>query len=83
VVSYVNISEVKIEDGGEYECKADNGVAVIHHSSRINVIGPPSVRPMKNMTIVAGEVFRITCPVSGYPIEDIAWERGKYFINIF
>ncbi|CAG2114683.1 unnamed protein product, partial [Medioppia subpectinata] len=29
VISYVNVSEVRVEDGGGYACKADNGVASI------------------------------------------------------
>lgn len=28
------------------------------------------------MTAVAGENLRLKCPVAGYPIEEIKWERG-------
>lgn len=28
------------------------------------------------MTAVAGETLRLKCPVAGYPIEEIRWERG-------
>ncbi|KAL3210777.1 hypothetical protein MRX96_036877 [Rhipicephalus microplus] len=29
------------------------------------------------MSVVAGEAMRVTCPVGGYPIEAITWDRGK------
>ncbi len=32
---------------------------------------------MSNMTAVAGESISITCPVGGYPIDVIIWERGS------
>lgn len=28
------------------------------------------------MTAVAGETMRLKCPVAGYPIEEIHWERN-------
>ncbi|RWS27846.1 Down syndrome cell adhesion molecule-like protein Dscam2, partial [Leptotrombidium deliense] len=76
VISYVNISDVRVEDGGEYKCRADNGISLVEHSARINVVGPPVVRTMRNITVVAGEVLVVRCPVAGYPIDSIAWERA-------
>jgi len=78
VISYVNISEIRVEDGGGYTCKADNGVASLHHYARINVLGPPVVRPMRNITVVASEPMTVRCPVGGYPLETIIWERGLF-----
>lgn len=37
----------------------------------------PYIRLIPKVTAVAGEEFRIKCPVAGYPIEEIRWERGK------
>ncbi|CAL4117644.1 unnamed protein product, partial [Meganyctiphanes norvegica] len=37
--------------------------------------GPPHVRPMGQMTAVAGETFVITCPVAGYPVDKIVWKK--------
>lgn len=35
VVSFVNISTLRVQDGGEYACKATNDVGVIEHTARI------------------------------------------------
>lgn len=43
VVSHVNISGIKEEDGGEYTCTAKNAVDKISHSARINVYGIYSI----------------------------------------
>ncbi|XP_077518316.1 cell adhesion molecule Dscam1-like isoform X2 [Amblyomma americanum] len=76
VVSYLNFSLVQVEDGGEYRCTANNGVGTLHHAARINVPGRPVVRSMRNLTVVAGETLSIVCPVAGYPLESINWERA-------
>ncbi|XP_067138815.1 cell adhesion molecule Dscam1-like isoform X2 [Centruroides vittatus] len=76
VVSYVNITSVQTEDGGEYQCNANNGVGEVSHKSRVNVLGPPVVRRMRNLTVVAGESLNVRCPVGGYPLETIHWERA-------
>ncbi|XP_043471452.1 Down syndrome cell adhesion molecule-like protein Dscam2 isoform X5 [Leptopilina heterotoma] len=75
VISHVNISGVRVEDGGEYRCTADNRVAKVHHGARLNIYGAPFVRPMGNYAAVAGETTVIKCPVAGFPIFSITWEK--------
>ncbi|CAL1270596.1 unnamed protein product [Larinioides sclopetarius] len=75
VNSYVNVSSVTVEDGGTYQCVAQNGVQVINHSRRLNVFGPPFIRPMRNLTALDGQIITVHCPVSGYPITKVYWER--------
>lgn len=40
------------------------------------IAGPPFVRPVPPVKAVAGKGVHIQCPVSGYPIEVITWEKG-------
>lgn len=40
--------------------------------------GDPYVRPMNKITAVAGENMKIKCPVAGYPINEIRWEKGAF-----
>ncbi|XP_015428966.1 PREDICTED: Down syndrome cell adhesion molecule-like protein Dscam2 [Dufourea novaeangliae] len=78
VISHVNISVVHVEDGGQYRCTASNRVARVHHSAPLNIYGLPHVRPMGNYAAVAGETTVIKCPVAGFPITSIVWDKdGK------
>ncbi|XP_042865020.1 Down syndrome cell adhesion molecule-like protein Dscam2 [Penaeus japonicus] len=76
VISHVNISGVRVEDGGSYSCSASNSAASVVHAAPLHVYGTPHVRPMGPMSAVAGETFRIKCPVAGYPINSITWAKG-------
>lgn len=40
------------------------------------VAGLPYIRQIPKVTAVAGETLEIKCPVAGFPIEEIKWERG-------
>ncbi|XP_017767417.1 PREDICTED: Down syndrome cell adhesion molecule-like protein Dscam2 isoform X3 [Eufriesea mexicana] len=75
VVSHLNISSIHTNDGGLYKCIAASKVGSAEHSARLNVYGLPFIRHMDKKAIVAGETLRVTCPVAGYPIESIVWER--------
>ncbi|KAJ0174157.1 hypothetical protein K1T71_010303 [Dendrolimus kikuchii] len=75
VVSHLNISRVTEQDGGEYACVATNSAGKASHAARVNVYGLPYIREMPKVTAVAGSDLNIKCPVAGYPIEYITWER--------
>ncbi|XP_076663876.1 Down syndrome cell adhesion molecule 2 isoform X3 [Andrena cerasifolii] len=77
VISHVNISHVMVEDGGEYSCTAENRAGRVTHAARLNVYGLPYIRLIPKVTAVAGETLRLKCPVAGYPIEEIKWERAN------
>lgn len=46
------------------------------------ISGLPYVRPMSPVSAVAGKQLYIKCPVAGYPIESIVWEKGKRVISV-
>ncbi|KAL3210794.1 hypothetical protein MRX96_036892 [Rhipicephalus microplus] len=76
VVSFVNVTELRVEDGGLYACAAANAVGEARHGARVNVHGPPVIRPMGNVSVVAGTTLRVVCPVAGYPIHSVVWFKG-------
>ena len=80
VVSFVNISKVNTEHGGEWTCIAHSEVGDIRYSASLTVFGPPHVRKMPNITLVAHETLRIKCPVGGI-FDEISWERSK--LNLY
>ena len=75
VVSYLNISQARTKHGGLYKCTATSKVGSAAHSAKLKVRGAPYVRPMDPIKVVAGDSMFVTCPVAGYPITNIVWER--------
>ncbi|KPI92826.1 Down syndrome cell adhesion molecule-like protein CG42256 [Papilio xuthus] len=82
VESNLNISSVHTNDGGLYSCIASSKVGSASHAARVNVYGLPYVRPMKKRPVVAGDTLIAHCPVAGYPIESIVWERDNRVLPI-
>lgn len=42
-------------------------------------IGPPFIRQIPPIKAVAGRSLHVQCPVSGFPIENISWEKGTCY----
>jgi Down syndrome cell adhesion molecule len=76
VISHLNISHVRADDGGLYKCIASNSVGSMTHADRLNIFGPPYVRTISPIKAVAGEDLIVHCPYSGYPIDNIRWEKA-------
>lgn len=79
VISFVNFTRVRLEDGGAYRCEAANEHGKDAYSARLNVIGAPMVLPMTNRTVVAGRKLLLHCPFSGYPVTKVIWRKGAGF----
>ncbi|XP_022656487.1 Down syndrome cell adhesion molecule-like protein Dscam2 isoform X2 [Varroa jacobsoni] len=77
VHSYVNITAVRVEDGGVYTCAARNGVGRAEHSARLQVHGKPHIRAMAPVTALAGRTVHVHCPAAGYPLKSIHWIRDN------
>ncbi|XP_047472715.1 Down syndrome cell adhesion molecule-like protein Dscam2 isoform X14 [Penaeus chinensis] len=82
VVSHLNISAVHTNDGGLYACVASSTVGSVRHAARLNVYGLPYIRPMDKAAVVAGENMVVHCPVAGYPIDSIVWEKNGRMLPI-
>ena len=80
VISHLNISVSKVKDGGLYSCVALNRAGSATHSSRLNLYGPPLIRPFpaSGLNAVEGRAFVVHCPVAGFPIEEVAWKKGEF-----
>ncbi|XP_037086428.1 Down syndrome cell adhesion molecule-like protein Dscam2 isoform X6 [Pollicipes pollicipes] len=76
VVSYLNVTNILTNDGGLFKCEATSKVGSVAHQARIDVRGVPYVKPMKKMSVVAGQTLMKTCPVAGHPIDSITWEMN-------
>ncbi|XP_059473435.1 cell adhesion molecule Dscam2-like isoform X2 [Neocloeon triangulifer] len=76
VVSHLNITSARVHHGGLYTCLASNAAGTASHSAPLNVYGPPSARPPRNLTVVAGTDVYLRCPVAGFPISSVTWRQG-------
>lgn len=81
VIGRLHIPSVVVEDGGVWVCSAFNRAGQIRHKERLNVRGPPAIRPMQPKEIVAGQTTSFDCVVVGYPIDFIFWQKNgkKYY----
>ncbi|KAK4004122.1 hypothetical protein OUZ56_005866 [Daphnia magna] len=62
-------------DGGNYKYVAENRVGRVEHSANLHIYGAPYVRRMSTVVGVGGKRLELPCPVAGYPIEAITWEK--------
>ncbi|XP_026871258.2 Down syndrome cell adhesion molecule a isoform X2 [Electrophorus electricus] len=77
VISYLNISHTQVRDSGVYRCTCNNSAGTVSYQARINVRGPADIRPMKNLTAIAGRDTYIHCHVIGYPYYSIKWYKNS------
>ncbi|KAF9800049.1 hypothetical protein SFRURICE_014054 [Spodoptera frugiperda] len=78
VVSQLNITRVRVEDGGLYSCLALEGDSNTGHSSRIDVFGPPYIRTLPPIKVQSGEPLKLRCPYYGYPISSTLPQHSRY-----
>ncbi|CAK1547627.1 unnamed protein product [Leptosia nina] len=74
VLSQLNISRIRVEDGGLYSCIAEEGDRVAVHENRLDVYGPPYIRALPPIKVQSGETVNLRCPYYGFPISKIDWE---------
>ncbi|KPJ10703.1 Down syndrome cell adhesion molecule-like protein CG42256 [Papilio machaon] len=81
VVTQLNITRVRVEDGGLYSCTAKEGDNVATHENRLDVYGPPYIRSLPPIKVQSGEAVNLRCPFYGYPISKIDWDFKGKIIN--
>ncbi|XP_059078554.1 cell adhesion molecule Dscam2-like [Tigriopus californicus] len=83
VISHLNITQTRIEDGGRYFCEAYNRAGSVSHSARLNVYGAPFIRRFPTpLRAIEGKPFLMICPAAGFPIEEITWTKdGRTLIR--
>ncbi|GFR31017.1 down syndrome cell adhesion molecule-like protein Dscam2 [Trichonephila clavata] len=82
VTSFLNITDARVEDSGVYRCDISNDVGAVWHAARLNVYGPPFIRPFPNISAISGQELVLNCPVGGYPIKSITWQKGGIILPL-
>ncbi|XP_064074670.1 cell adhesion molecule Dscam2-like [Vanessa tameamea] len=82
VISHLNISRTRVEDGGLYSCVAFEGDSSTRHTARIDVYGPPYIRTLPPIKVQSGDSLKLKCPYYGFPISKLEWEhKGKKIMS--
>ncbi|KAH7642831.1 cell adhesion molecule-like protein 12 [Dermatophagoides farinae] len=89
VVSFVNITNIRVIDGGQYTCVAENEVGRASFDGLVLVNGGPNLRTSfwnhqrhHNVSVVANMDAIIRCPIIGYPLESIQWEHNNNILPV-
>lgn len=69
---YLNITNVQVEDGGEYSCVAKNSAGEAVHSARLNVYGTDSSRVQSSKDLSG---FKLSCRIAVHPAD--GQDRGR------
>ncbi|KAG7296730.1 hypothetical protein JYU34_020631, partial [Plutella xylostella] len=78
VMTQLNITNVRVDDGGLFSCVSHYGDTVMSHQDRLNVYGPPYIRTLPPFKVQSGQSVTLRCPYYGYPVREISWEyKGK------
>ncbi|CAG9564399.1 unnamed protein product [Danaus chrysippus] len=82
VIAQLNITRVRVEDGGLYACIAKEGEHVASSENRLDVYGPPYIRSLPPIKAQSGESINLRCPFYGYPISKVDWEHKGKTVNL-
>ncbi|XP_054158871.1 cell adhesion molecule DSCAM-like [Oppia nitens] len=75
--SQLNISSITMKETGVYQCIAHNLRGTVVHRSRINIMGSLYIKPIGNVTAIAGHSLTINCSYAGYPIDEVFFLKGN------
>lgn len=72
--------EVTAEDGGDYECQAENVAGKVTTTVALNVIQSPVITIDPNtteITVTEGDELKIECSAVGIPSPSVIWKDPK------
>lgn len=75
-LSPCRISDIQLEDAGEYECVAENAVGRATGTTSLRVHAVPVVELLPNerrLRVTVGDEVRVTCLASGFPNPTVQW----------
>lgn len=74
VTGLLVINPVQEEDDGEYKCVASNPAAKVERHFKIQVLVPPKIPLLKNITVDLGKDSVFECRAKGRPLPTISFK---------
>ncbi|XP_054713925.1 hemicentin-1-like [Uloborus diversus] len=79
--SSIHVSNVNLEDAGNYTCRATNEAGLHHKNFTLMVTAPPVIKDMENVQkVLAGETVFLHCDAKGSPPPIIMWHKDSTLI---
>lgn len=70
-------NNIKLEDGGEFICNAENDAGRVTAIATVVVQSVPTivVTPDSPVTVVENQRLRLECTATGRPVPSVTWNR--------
>ncbi|XP_071373120.1 hemicentin-1, partial [Centroberyx affinis] len=79
----LHIERVRMEDGGDYTCLAENVVGASNRTITLNVYVIPTIQHGPQVfSTIEGTSISLPCRASGVPAPDITWAKGGELLNL-
>ncbi|KAK6617380.1 hypothetical protein RUM43_014389 [Polyplax serrata] len=76
----LRFSDMKVEDAGQFICRAENAAGSVDAIATIEVQSKPviTVTPSNDITVVEGQRIKLECRGTGSPTPSVSWSKTDY-----
>ncbi|KAM3875993.1 hemicentin-1 [Diretmus argenteus] len=79
----LHVERVRLEDGGDYTCLAENVVGASNHTTTLIVYVIPSIQHGPQVfSTIEGTPISLPCRASGVPTPGVTWAKGGVLLNL-
>ncbi|KAM6962600.1 hemicentin-1 [Aplochiton taeniatus] len=79
----LHIERVRLEDGGDYTCLAENVVGASNRTITLNIYVMPTIKHGPQVfSTIEGTPISLPCRASGVPIPEITWAKNGELLSL-
>ncbi|XP_036834633.1 hemicentin-1 isoform X2 [Oncorhynchus mykiss] len=79
----LHIEHVRLEDGGEYTCLAENVLGSSNRTTTLNIYVMPTIQHGPQVfSTIEGTPISLPCRADGVPTPDITWSKRGELLNV-
>lgn len=71
---------MKLEDAGQFICRAENSAGSVDAIASIEVQSKPviTITPSNDVSVVEGQRVKLECRATGSPTPSVSWSKTSY-----